>query len=160
MSGPSLAQLQLRRPRRLRRAAALQGLQWLFWLLPLLPLGLPQPAASQPAASAPAASEPACANGLFIVQLEDRPDRAALRQRLVQDHRRWVASMQARIVAAGSLHAQPQDPAQGGLWLVRGSDPAEVRALVQQDPFWRGGLRRSLQIRFWCRGFPAGPASL
>lgn len=135
-----------RRPLRLAR--------WLRSLLLLAPVLLL--AAGLPSARA----QPACSNSLFVVQLEDRPDGAALRQRLGPEHRRWVAAMAGRIVAAGSLHPQPAAPAQGGLWLVRADDVAEVRELVQQDPFWRGGLRRSLEIRLWCRGFPAGPLRL
>ncbi|MEB3331898.1 MAG: YciI family protein [Synechococcaceae cyanobacterium] len=126
------------------------GLKFVPALMPLLPLIL----------LLPARAEPACLAGLYVVQLQDRPDRAALRQRLGPEHRRWVASLRGRIVAAGSLHAQPQAAAEGGLWLVRGADLSEVRALVQQDPYWRGGLRQALQIRFWCRGFPPGAVSL
>ena len=54
-----------------------------------------------------------------------------------------------------SKDALTQDPA-GGLWIIEADDAGQVQALVEADPFWPTGLRKSIQILEWTRVYADG----
>jgi uncharacterized protein YciI len=70
-------------------------------------------------------------------------------------HLSFLEANAARIKAAGPLRARSGDAA-GGLWLVEADGPEAVDALVQQDPFWPTGLRRSVRVLAWSQVFVDG----
>ena len=90
----------------------------------------------------------------FAVLFEDNADRAAVRGRLMPDHLAFLAQNAAAILAAGPL-AENDMPA-GGLWLVEAADEGAARALVEADPFWPTGLRKTVRILRWNQVFAAG----
>lgn len=60
------------------------------------------------------------------------------------------------IKAAGPLtDAEDGGPA-GGLWLVEAVSRETVRALVEADPFWPTGLRKSVRVLQWKQVFADG----
>jgi uncharacterized protein len=93
---------------------------------------------------------------LFAVVFEDDPSLGVdLRRRHMPAHLAFLERNASRIRAAGPLRAPSGDPA-GGLWLVEADGPAEVDALVKDDPFWPTGLRRSVRILEWSQVFAHG----
>lgn len=92
---------------------------------------------------------------LYVVRFEDEPDRAVMRERHMEDHLRFLDRHRGRIQAAGPLHDVEADRPAGGLWLVDAPDVETVRALVEEDPFWPTGLRRSVRILAWRQVFVA-----
>lgn len=60
-----------------------------------------------------------------------------------------------QILSAGPL-SDEDGGVNGGLWLVEAQDEAEVRTLVETDPFWPTGLRKSVTIRHWRRVYADG----
>jgi uncharacterized protein YciI len=46
--------------------------------------------------------------------------------------------------------------AQGGMWLVEADSETEVRKIVENDPFFKAGLRRSIRISQWKLVFAGG----
>ena len=68
----------------------------------------------------------------------------------------WTENNSDKIDAAGPLKdAATQDPA-GGLWIVEAEDAGQVQALVEADPFWPTGLRKSIRILEWTRVYVDG----
>jgi uncharacterized protein len=91
----------------------------------------------------------------FIVLFEDDPRHAAERQRLMPQHLAFLEANANAVLAAGPLRAVDGTPA-GGLWLVEATDAAAVTMLVEADPFWPTGLRKSVRVLEWVRVFAEG----
>ncbi|MGI9463615.1 MAG: YciI family protein [Aestuariivirgaceae bacterium] len=92
----------------------------------------------------------------FAVLFEDNPGSGAgMRARHMPDHLAFLERHAAKIDAAGPLTDADASGA-GGLWIVTADDEAEVRQLVEQDPFWLTGLRKSVRILSWMQVFADG----
>lgn len=94
---------------------------------------------------------------LFAVLFEDDPARADARTRHMPGHLAFLESHADSVRAAGPL--TEDGDAAGGLWLVEAPDPAAVQRLVEADPFWPTGLRRSVRILAWRQVFADGRRS-
>jgi uncharacterized protein YciI len=94
---------------------------------------------------------------LFAVLLRDDPERLHLRQSHVDEHLAYVAAQDGTIIAGGALRSQPEDAPQGALWLVHADTKEAAQALVEGDPFFRLGLRQSVDIFHWSQGFWTEP---
>jgi hypothetical protein len=91
---------------------------------------------------------------LFIVQFEDKPEVAELRQKLMPEHFAFLDNRKDRVLVAGSMREIPSDRPLGGLWIIEAQDEAEVRDIFKDDPFWVNGLRASVRINRWVKAFP------
>jgi uncharacterized protein len=94
---------------------------------------------------------------LFAVLLRDDPERLPLRQSHVDGHLAYVAAQNGRIIAGGALRTNPEDAPQGALWLVHVDTKEEAQTLVEGDPFFKVGLRQSVDIFHWSKGFWSEP---
>jgi uncharacterized protein YciI len=93
---------------------------------------------------------------LFAVLFEDNPDlEVDPRARLMPAHLDFLERNAPNIKAAGPLK-DDAGAAAGGLWLVEAGSAAEVQALVEDDPFWPSGLRKSVRILAWTQVFAEG----
>lgn len=92
---------------------------------------------------------------LFAVLFEDDDTKAEMRGRHMAAHLAFLEANAGSVRAAGPLRDEAGAGA-GGLWLVEAADAAAVRALVEADPFWPTGLRRSVRILAWQQVFAAG----
>jgi uncharacterized protein YciI len=91
---------------------------------------------------------------LFIVQFEDKPEVAELRQKLMAEHFAFLDSRKDKVLVAGSMREIPSDRPLGGLWIIEAQDEAEVRDIFKDDPFWVNGMRASVRINRWVKAFP------
>jgi uncharacterized protein len=91
---------------------------------------------------------------LFIVQFEDKPGVAELRQTLLQEHFAFLDSRKDKVLVAGSMRELPSDRPLGGLWIVEAESEDEVRDVFKDDPFWVNELRASVRINKWVKAFP------
>ena len=93
---------------------------------------------------------------VYAVVFEDNEAAAHQRQRFMADHLGFLERNQPAIQAAGPLmEASSGEPA-GGLWLVSAEAGTDVQALVEEDPFWPTGLRKSIRILEWKQVFADG----
>ena len=93
---------------------------------------------------------------IFAVLFEDNEAAADMRARYMADHLSFLEQNQDAISAAGPmLDAKAGTPA-GGLWLVSAEGADDVQALVERDPFWPTGLRKSVRILHWKQVFADG----
>lgn len=92
----------------------------------------------------------------YAVIFEDEASRAGERPRLMPKHLAFLERQADAIRAAGPLKDTSDGAAAGGLWLVEAEGPEAVRALVEADPFWPSGLRKSVRILEWTRVFAEG----
>ena len=95
---------------------------------------------------------------IYAVFFEDEPSRMDERPRHMPAHLAFLADNADRIEAAGPLLDTAGNEPAGGLWLVSADRPEDVRALVESDPFWPTGLRKSVRILAWKQVFADGQA--
>ena len=91
---------------------------------------------------------------LFIVQFEDKPDVAELRQKHLAEHFSFLDNKKDKVLVAGSVREIPSDRALGGLWIIEAEDETEVRDIFKDDPFWVNNMRASVRINRWVKAFP------
>lgn len=93
---------------------------------------------------------------MFAIHLEDDPARTGERERLDSAHRAYLAGAVDRVVLAGALgRTGPGELASGELWVVRAASELEARELIEADPLFVAGVRRS--IRVWPYDALQGP---
>ena len=92
----------------------------------------------------------------FAVLFEDNEAAADQRAQHMQDHLSFLQQNQPAIEAAGPLIDGSSGSPAGGLWLVTASASADVQALVEADPFWPTGLRKSVRILEWKQVYAGG----
>jgi len=93
---------------------------------------------------------------IYAVFFEDDSDQAHRRDEFMAAHLSFLESNAGAIQAAGPLHNALDAAPAGGLWLVQADEAAAVRALVEADPFWPTGLRKSVRILEWTQVFADG----
>ncbi len=92
----------------------------------------------------------------YAVLFEDNDEFAHMRPKFMADHLQFLADNSDRIEIAGPMkEAQSQQPA-GGLWVVDAESPQQVQELVETDPFWSTGLRKSIRILEWTHVYAYG----
>ncbi|WP_337660466.1 YciI family protein [Anderseniella sp. Alg231-50] len=93
---------------------------------------------------------------LFAVLFEDNPGAGAdIRARHMPDHLAFLQRNNSEIRAAGPLTTGDGAGA-GGMWLVEAADETAARKLVEEDPLWPTGLRKSVKILCWNQVFADG----
>ncbi len=93
---------------------------------------------------------------IFAVMFEDDFARAVeIRRRFMPEHLSFLERHGNVILTAGPLRDVAGEP-MGGLWLVDAVDANSVSKLIEADPFWPVGLRRSHRILEWQRVFHQG----
>ena len=90
---------------------------------------------------------------IYAVLFEDNDGHADTRRDHMPAHLAFLERNAAKVRAAGPL--TEAGAAAGGLWLVDAEGLEEVHALVEADPFWPTGLRKSVRILAWNRVFEA-----
>lgn len=91
---------------------------------------------------------------LFCVLFEDNPDKEHLRQDHMADHLAFLDTLGSTVAGAGPLFDETTGA--GGMWLVHAESAGDVRKLVERDPFWPTGLRKSVRILEWRQVFRDG----
>jgi len=94
----------------------------------------------------------------FIVLFEDNPGVGSdVRKRNMPQHLQFLSENSEYIDAAGPLNNADGSGA-GGIWIVEAASESDVTHLVETDPFWPTGLRKSVRILSWTQVFANGEA--
>lgn len=91
---------------------------------------------------------------LYIVQFEDKPGVAELREKLFASHIEFLDRNRDKVLIPGSMREVPSDKPLGGLWIIEAEDEAGVKEVFKDDPFWVNGMRASVRINRWQKAFP------
>jgi uncharacterized protein len=86
---------------------------------------------------------------IYCVLFEDDDRHSEMRAKHMQAHLAFLKTHAEAIDAAGPLTDSASGRPAGGLWVVEAPDAASVRALIEADPFWPTGLRKSVRILEW-----------
>lgn len=93
---------------------------------------------------------------MFAVLFEDDPSRSDMRAKHMAAHLAFLERNAAVITAAGPLKRADDGTPAGGLWTVKADNAKAVLDLVEADPFWPTGLRKSVRILEWTQVFRDG----
>jgi len=93
---------------------------------------------------------------IYAVLFEDNDDHADQRSAHMQAHLAFLERNAETVKSAGPLTDVEDRKSAGGLWLVEAESAAQVRRLVEEDPFWPTGLRKSMRILSWTQVFSDG----
>ena len=92
----------------------------------------------------------------YAILFEDNVNCSTQRVKYMDDHLKFLETNAGNIKAAGPLMDTDTGNPAGGLWLVEANDAKAARALVEADPFWPTGLRKSVRILHWRQVFRDG----
>jgi uncharacterized protein YciI len=92
----------------------------------------------------------------YAVLFEDNEAFAHMRPQYMADHLQFLGDNSERIEAAGPLKDAVSEESAGGIWIVDADDAGQVQALVESDPFYPTGLRKSIRILEWTQVFANG----
>lgn len=93
---------------------------------------------------------------IYAVLFEDDASKAPMRAKLMPDHLAFLERHATSVQAAGPLRDTASGAAAGGLWIVTADSPQAVQALIEADPFWPSGLRKSVRVLEWTQVFRDG----
>lgn len=92
---------------------------------------------------------------MFIVQFEDvyaqQPGRLSERAEHMNAHLAFLDDHGDLVVAAGALRASADGVPTGGIWIVAADSKVAVEEIIQSDPFWKAGLRKSFRVSYWAK---------
>jgi uncharacterized protein YciI len=97
---------------------------------------------------------------LFIARFEDDPAAMHVRDEQTENHYAFLAEHSDQIIVAGALREDAAGTPIGALWIINAPDRATAEAIVDDDPFWINGLRRSRSLLHWSRAVPDHPVTL
>ncbi len=89
-----------------------------------------------------------------VIFEDDETQSARVRGAFTEDHLAWLGQNTDKVLLAGALSPGEGGAAHGALWIFNAGSAEEVRQILSGDPFYREGLRKSVRIDAWTRGFP------
>lgn len=92
----------------------------------------------------------------YVILFEDNDDYAHMRAQFMGDHLQFLSDHADRIEAAGPLKDGHSATPAGGIWIVDADDAGQAQTLVETDPFWPTGLRKSVRVLEWTQVFVDG----
>ena len=91
---------------------------------------------------------------LFVIRFIDKPNKQEVRKQHLDAHISWLAERKQSILIAGSLREEPSANPVGAVWVVEAESKVDVEKIFMSDPFWKNGLRESVEILYWSKAFP------
>ena len=92
----------------------------------------------------------------YVVLFEDNDEFAHKRAEHMAEHKQFLADHAGQVEAAGPMKDGTSGEPAGGIWIVDADSAEAVQALVETDPFWPTGLRKSVRILEWTQVFADG----
>jgi uncharacterized protein YciI len=83
---------------------------------------------------------------LWTISCVDKPNTAAIREKVLQPHRDYLGSQKGILVLAGATQTDDGKEAIGSLFVVNVNSRAEARKFSDGDPFTQNGVFQSITI--------------
>jgi uncharacterized protein len=91
---------------------------------------------------------------IYVFRLLDKPDSAALRQRVRPEHKAYLADVAGRIAFAGPLTHDDGVTMIGSLLAIEFDSRDAAQAWLTDEPFTRAGLYASTEIHAFVNLWP------
>jgi uncharacterized protein YciI len=83
---------------------------------------------------------------LWTISCTDKPNTAAIREKVLQPHRDYLQSQKGILVLAGATQTDDGKEAIGSLFVVNVGSRAEAKAFSDGDPFTKAGVFAAITI--------------
>ena len=83
---------------------------------------------------------------LWAIFCTDKPNSAAIRDKVLQPHRDYLQSQKGILVLAGATQTDDGAEATGSLFIVNAGSRAQARAFSDGDPFTKAGVFATITI--------------
>ena len=93
---------------------------------------------------------------IYALLFEDNEEYADKRTQYMNEHLSFLMQNVKAISAAGPLKNADNGETAGGLWIVEADSRAAIQDLIEADPFWPTGLRKSIRVLEWTQVFADG----
>jgi uncharacterized protein YciI len=95
----------------------------------------------------------------WVAIFDDAPGMAQVRQERSDLHFDYLKRHRDRILIGGGLREAPDGAFVGGLWVLETNTREEAVRLIEDDPYYRAGLRR-YRLLVWGKAFEDVPVTL
>lgn len=85
----------------------------------------------------------------WVAIFRDDPSADWVRKKHDKEHFDYLAAHSDRIKIGGGLRTAPGEWFCGGLWILEVSDRAEAVGLIEEDPYFKRGLRQAYDLFVW-----------
>jgi len=96
----------------------------------------------------------------FFVETFDRPDSYDLRLQLRPAHLEYLSEIGPMLLACGAKLSDDGETADGGVYLLDVETREEAQAVIDADPFTRGGLFDRVHVQRWRKAYLDGRSFL
>lgn len=86
------------------------------------------------------------ATNSYLVVCRDAAGAGEKRTRLLDEHLRYVVSVESRYRVAGVLLAADQKSVVGSAVVVEAQDPADARRVITDDPYFPAGVWAQIEV--------------
>jgi uncharacterized protein YciI len=83
---------------------------------------------------------------LWAISCTDKPNTAAIREKVLQPHRDYLQSQKGILVLAGATQTDDGKEAIGSLFVVNVGSRAEAKGFSDGDPFTKAGVFAAITI--------------
>lgn len=96
----------------------------------------------------------------WVAMFEDDPAQDWVRKGHDQEHFAYLSRHADKIVLGGGLRPGPGEWYCGGLWVLEVESRDEAVRLIEGDPYFRLGLRKSYRLNVWGKAPNYGAVTL
>ncbi len=98
----------------------------------------------------------------WVVIFEDHPREIGdpIRKQNSQAHFDYLTEHSGRILIGGGLRPDPGEWYCGGLWVLEVEKRADAVSLIENDPYFKLGLRKGYRLMVWGKAPNYGPVTL
>ncbi len=89
---------------------------------------------------------------LWAIVCTDKPNTAAIREKVLQPHRDYLGSQKGILVLAGATQSDDGATAIGSLFILNVDSRAKAKAFSDGDPFTQNGVFASITITRMSKG--------
>jgi uncharacterized protein YciI len=89
----------------------------------------------------------------YAIQTVDKPNSAALRAKVRDEHLKYLDAHLHLLLAAGALTDDEGKGGHGGILIVDTDDRKEAEAFIAGDPFTKAGLFEKVTVARWRKAY-------
>jgi uncharacterized protein len=96
----------------------------------------------------------------WVAIFDDNPGFESVRKEHSAAHFAYLSANRDQIVLAGGLRPAPDEWYCGGLWILEVASRADAVRLIEEDPYFRLGLRKGYRLLVWSKAPGYGAVTL